>query len=225
MAKVKEKQLALKLRRQGKSIKDIAAKVGVSKGSVSAWCQEVVLTQKQSALLKKKQIAAGDKGRIIGAEMNKKKRLDAIHIHAVAGKEKIGVLSKRDLLMLGIGLYWGEGVKSRNGTASLVNSDPEILLLGKHWFQQCLNVKNIEFNPYVYISETHKSRETEILKYWSEYLDIPKNQFNKIIFLKNRPKKIYENHDSYYGVTSLRIRKGTDMKYRILGLINGCTKD
>jgi len=225
MAKTKEKVRALELRRQGKSIKDIADELGVSKGSVSLWCQDIFLTKKQAALLKKKQIDAGDAGRIIGAQMNKEKRLSAIRTHTIEGKKKIGSLSKRDLLMLGVGLYWGEGVKSRNGTASLVNSDPAVLLVGKQWFEKCLCVKNTEFNPYVYISETHKGREEDILIYWSNYLDIPKCQFHKVIFLKNRPKKIYENHNSYYGVVSLRIRKGTDLKYQILGLIGGCTKD
>jgi len=225
MAKVKEKQLAIKLRRQGKSIKDIADILAVSKGSVSLWCQEIILTKKQAALLKKKQVDAGNVGRILGAKMNKQKRLDAIESRADEGNKRIGSLSQRDLLMLGVGLYWGEGVKSRNGTASLVNSDPTVLLIGKKWFQECLDVPLVDFNPYISISEIHKNREEKILKYWSEYLDIPKYQFNKVIFLKNRPKKLYENHDSYYGVVSLRIRKGTDMKYRILGLIEGCKKD
>lgn len=225
MAKTKEKARALQLRRKGWSIKDIAAELSVSKGSVSLWCQEIVLTKKQAAFLKKKQVDAGNAGRIMGAEMNKKKRLDAIMAHTIAGDCTIGQMSERDLLMLGIGLYWGEGVKSRNGTASLVNSDPSVLLMGKRWFETCLKVDNKDFNPYVYISETHKEREEEILTYWSEFLQIPLGQFHKVIFLKNKPKKKYENHDAYFGVVSLRVRRGTDLKYRILGLIDGCKKD
>lgn len=54
MAKVKEKQQVLLLRRKGESIKDIAKKLYVSKGSVSLWCQEIVLTPKQATVLKKK---------------------------------------------------------------------------------------------------------------------------------------------------------------------------
>jgi len=219
---VEEKQKALQLRRRGLSIKDIASKLGVSKGSVSLWCQEITLTARQVAVLKKIQIEAGNAGRIIGAEINKQKRLDAIARHEVQGKEKIKNLSRRDLLMLGIGLYWGEGVKSRTGTASLVNSDPTLILIGYRWFQECLGVKTEEFNPYIYISEIHKNRENDIIKFWSDYLDIPKSQFKDIIFLKNRPKKIYENHNSYYGVMALMVRKGTDLKYEILGLIEGC---
>lgn len=105
VAKTQGKQHALKLRRQGKSIKDIAETLDVSKGSMSVWCQDVVLTKKQSALLKKKQDDAGNAGRILGAEMNKKKWLDAIMKHLVSGKQTIDYLSQRDLLILGIGLY------------------------------------------------------------------------------------------------------------------------
>lgn len=66
---------------------------------------------------------AGREGRIAGAEMNKQKRLDAIALHRIQEVKDMGILSKRDLMMLGLGLYWGESVKSRNGSTALVNSD------------------------------------------------------------------------------------------------------
>lgn len=207
------------------SIKDISRQLGVSKGSVSMWCQDIILTDAQSAVLRQKQVASGNIGRAAGAQMNKQKRLDAINFHKINGKKQIQSLSKRDLMMLGVGLYWGEGVKSRTGVAALVNSDPSVILIGKRWFQECLGVALEEFRPYIYISEIHKNRALAITAFWSSYLDIPEIQFKDIIFLKNRPKKIYENHDVYYGVVSLRIKKGTDLKYKILGLIEGCKKD
>ena len=221
MAKVKEKKKALKLRKQGKSISDIANTLGVSKSSVSLWCQEITLTKKQTENLRKIQIAAGHKGRIKGAAMNKHKRLKAIKKHELVGVTEIGLLSKRDMLMLGIGLYWGEGVKSRTGTAALVNSDPSLLIIGKKWFNQCLGVLDTDFRPYIYVSEHHKKRSSNILSFWSKKLDLPSSSF-KIIFLKNRPKKLYQNHNEYYGVLQLRVKKSTDLKYRIQGLIEAC---
>jgi hypothetical protein len=53
MSKVQEKNKAQALRRQGWGIKDIAVQLSVSKGSVSAWCQEIVLTKKQQDNLRK----------------------------------------------------------------------------------------------------------------------------------------------------------------------------
>jgi len=222
MSKVQEKNKAQALRRQGWGIKDIAVQLSVSKGSVSAWCQEIVLTKKQQDNLRKKQVAAGHAGRIRGANVNKQKRLDTIHNLRVVAKEEITTLSKRELLLLGIGLYWGEGLKSRSGGASLINSDPDLLVLGKRWFEQCLGVNPEDFRPYVYISESHKKRAPEIILYWSTLLNIPQKHFKGPFYTTKKNKKQFENHDSYFGVLALRVQKGTYLKYRIQELISAC---
>jgi len=222
MSKVQEKIKAQALRRQGQSIKDIAVQLSVSKGSVSAWCQEILLTKKQQDSLREKQVAAGYVGRVRGANVNKQKRLDTIdNLQAVARKE-IATLSKRDLLLLGIGLYWGEGLKSRSGGASLINSDPELLLLGKRWFEECLDVNPADFRPYVYISESHKTRASEVMLYWSTLLNIPPEHFKGPFYTTQKNKKQFENHNSYFGVLALRVQKSTHLKYRIQGLISAC---
>jgi transcriptional regulator with XRE-family HTH domain len=221
MAKVQEKQEALRLRRKGFSIKEIAKKLKVSKGSVSLWCQDIELNANQKELLKQKQTAAGSVGRSLGAEMNRQKRLTAIQYHKENGVTEVGQLSKRDLFLLGIGLYWGEGVKSRNGMAALVNSDVELITLGKKWFEECLGVSKEDFRPYVYVSAHHASRQEKIIQFWSNELSLPVKSFN-VILLKDRPKKVYENHEAYFGVMHLRVKSSTDLKYRIQGLIDAC---
>lgn len=222
MAKPKKRLQALELRRRGMSIGTIAKTLGVSKGSVGPWCLSVVLTPIQRRRLQKLQIAAGHRGRILGAEMNRQKRLARIAYYEKEAEKLVAPFSKRDMLMLGIGLYWGEGVKSRSGSPAVVNSDPSLVLFAKRWFENCLGVKKEDFNPYIYISEHHRSRERKIMRFWSTLLQIPPSQFNRIIFLKGRPKKVYENHDSYYGVLTLRVRKGSELKYRVLGFIKAC---
>ena len=221
MAKSEEKVRAIKLRRKGYSIKEIAESLHVSKGSVSIWCQNISLTSQQIKRLKEKQVRSGDVGRQIGANKNKEKRLGVIRGHRNAAIKIISTLSQRDILLLGIGLYWGEGVKSRSGMASLVNSDPDIIRLGKVWFEMCLGVTTASFRPYIYISEAHSSRQSKIIQYWSRETGIGAHKF-KVIILKSKPKKIYNNHDTYHGVLSLRIVKSTDLKYRIQGLIEAC---
>ena len=181
-----------------------------------------MLSDAQKNNLKQKQISAGAHGRNIGAQINRQKRLDVISGYQQAGKEKIGKLSNKELLLLGIGLYWGEGVKSRSGMAAIVNSDPTLILVAKKWFESCLGVVSHDFKPYIYISTHHHKRKDMILQFWSTELDIPLDHF-KISLLKNRPKKIYENHDTYFGVLHLRVQKSSDLKYEIMGLIDACT--
>ncbi len=67
MAKSELKIQARALRLQGKRIKEIANELGVSKGSVSIWCDDIVLTPEQkfaieqnsSTLLKKQKSGPG----------------------------------------------------------------------------------------------------------------------------------------------------------------------
>ncbi len=225
MSKSVEREKALSLRKQGMSIKDIATAVGVSKGSVSLWCQVIKLTSKQQLSLKQKQIDAGNRGRVLGAQKNKQKRLDAIEVAKKYGITVIGDLSDRDLMMLGVGLYWGEGVKSRNGQTAIVNSDPRLLKIAKLWLQKSLGVSPSDICPYVYISEQHRTRSKIILEFWSGELKIPIEQFHAPIVIKQKPTKRYPNHDFYHGVVALRVIKSTNLKYKIKGLIDACRAD
>jgi DNA-binding transcriptional MerR regulator len=225
MSKSIERGKALSLRRQGMSIKDISIAVGVSKGSVSLWCQDIKLTSLQSASLKQKQIDAGHRGRVLGAQKNKQNRLDAIELAKKHGRNTIGNLSDRDLMMLGIGLYWGEGVKSRSGQTAVVNSDSNLLKVAKLWLQKSLGVSPSDIRPYVYISEQHRTKSKVIIEFWSDELKIPLEQFHAPIVIKQKPTKRYSNHDFYHGVVALRVIKSTNLKYKIKGLIDACVAD
>jgi len=92
----------------------------------------------------------------------------------------------------------------------------------RDWFLE-LGVSKGDFRPYISITTDHRPREREILKYWSKTLAIPREQFGAVVYLPVRHKKVYENHDLYYGSVALRVRKSTRLKYRILGLIKACT--
>ena len=220
MSKSTEKLEALKLRRKGLSIKDIAKKLRVSPGSVSLWCQEVVLTVAQKNVLKRKQYLAGQQGRQKGADMNKAKRTGALANAEMLAIDEIREVSNRELFYLGLGIYWGEGVKSRTGQTSVVNSDPRILRVMIRWFTECLSVRISDFRPYVYISIMHKKREQIIMRHWEEVLGLPAQQFKSPIYLTQKPKQKYENHDSYFGVVALRVSRSTNLKYRILALLS-----
>lgn len=226
MVKIEERNKARELRKEGVSINKIATQLNVSKGSVSRWCEDIDLTPCQIEALHTSKVRGGYVGRMKGALMNKQKRINAIERHRVAGEKEIGTLSERDLLLLGLGLYWGEGSKGEVGSpATIVNSDPAVILIAIRWLQEALGVDRTDFRPYIYISEVHKGREEKIMKYWVRTLGIPKKQFLDVIFLKSRPKKKYENYDSYYGILALRVRRSSDLKYRILGLIAACAQE
>jgi transposase-like protein len=218
MAKSEEKLQALALRRDGASIKEIAKSLDVSAGSVSKWVQDIELTDEQQEFLRSRQIASGHRGRMMGAEVNRRKKLEQIRLAEEEAANEIRQLSKDTLFFIGLGLYWGEGTKSDNGSLSVSNSNQRVIGLMMRWFMECFGVSKDRFMPRIFISNTHKEREETLLKYWSDILGIPITQFRKTVFL-DKGKKLYENHDTYYGVMALRVAKGSNIRYKILAQI------
>jgi transcriptional regulator with XRE-family HTH domain len=218
MAKSAEKLKAFELRREGKSIKEIAVLVGVTKDTASKWLRALPMTDAQARHLQEEMLKRGYKGSLLEAEVNRNKKIERIRIAEEEAKEIIKTLSFSKLFYLGLGLYWGEGTKAEGSALAVTNSDPKIIQIMICWFTKCLGVQKSDLSPRVFISNTHIDREEKILEFWIEKLGIPREQFKKMIFLE-KGKKIYENREVYYGVLALRVAKGTDLKYKILAFL------
>lgn len=218
MARVQEKIEAFKMRRSGASVKEIARNLKVGRSTVSLWVRDIRLSQDQKAKLHARMVAGGHKGRLLGAAMNREKRLERIRNAQVEALKTVRTIRTEDLFFLGLGLYWGEGTKSSSGNLSIVNSDPLIIRAAMEWFRKCLDVSLDRFRPRIFISDVHKGRADDILHFWSKTLNLPLSQFARTIFI-NRGKKIYENHKTYYGVLALNVLKGGELRTKILALI------
>ncbi len=219
MAKTELTLKAQTLRKRGLSIGQIAKEIGVSKSSTSLWCRNVLLTPRQKYQIREKAIRAGRVGRLLGAEANRRKKMNVIAEYARMGKADTDKLTKREFLLIGASIYWGEG--SKVGQLSFVNSDKDMVVFMSQWFQHALNVKKDDFILRVFINAQHARRETQLKTYWSRLLDIPVSKFRSTIFIKRPSRKKYANHSKYYGLLTLRMRNSANIKYRILGLIEG----
>ena len=218
MAKFEKRLQAQKLRREkGLSIKKIASILEVSKSTVSKWCLDIELTTQQKAQL----LENNKRGGLLGALANRRKKEARITYHDTLGKRHIKKLSKRDFLIAGVALYWAEGSKADRTKLSFINSDPGMIQFMYQWFQEVIGVQKIDFMPRISINEMHRPRIKKVIKYWSKLLALPRSQFGNPVFIKTKQKKVYENYDLYYGLLSLKMRRSTEIKYRILGLIKG----
>jgi transcriptional regulator with XRE-family HTH domain len=224
IAKVEERIKARKLRKKGYSMRSIASLLNISKGTISIWCRDIPLTREQKRRLSENAIKKGHKGRMIGARTNRQRKLENIKRYEFISKNEIGTMSYRDLLFAGTALYWGEGSKTENSRLAFTNSDPEAILFMYKWFKEVFGVTKKEFTPRIFINKIHARRIKKVVAFWSELLKLPKEQFGNPVLLNVGNKKIYDNHDQYYGVLSLRIRKSTNLKYHILGLIKALKK-
>lgn len=220
MAKSQEKIHAQTLRRSGMSINKIAEKLLVSKCSVSLWCRDLSLTQKQQTALRTKMIRGGHKGRMMGAKMNMRKRVMAVKNANKVAKQLIKNISKRDLLILGLGLYWGEGNKNTENRFILVNSDPFIIKAMFKWLREVMGVPKERLTLQIYINEEHKYRIEEVSQYWSTKLKIHFHQFRRPVFVHATHKKTYANHETYMGVLHLYVQKSSALKYATMGMLS-----
>lgn len=219
MAKFDLKLKAFTLRRRGWSINTIAKELGVAKSTTSIWCRDLELTPNQRQQLKNK----SNIGRLLGARANHNKKLERISYYLEKGEKDLGNLSERDLFIAGIALYWAEGTKKSGSKFSVSNSDPKLILFVFKWLK-LFGVKKSDIMPRVFINSIHETRMDDVVSFWAQLLKLPVEQFGKPVLLKDRPKKIYENHENYYGVMALHIRRGSELKYKTLGLIEAMSK-
>ena len=224
MAKSLKKLESIKLRRLGMSIKEISDTISIAKSTVSIWCRDVVLSKVQKDTLYRKMVDAGHKGRIMGAETNKKKKLQVLASVRTLAIKEIASLSKRDIQMLALGLYWGEGSKDKQGRFVFVNSDPVSLLLIIYWLKTTMGITKELFQPQIYINDQHTKREEIVVSFWSKKLKIPRTQFRKTIFIHVPHKKVYENYETYMGVLHLTVAKSSYLKYRTMALLDQAQK-
>lgn len=220
MAKSELKIKARMLRKSGLGVKTIAHQLDVSSSTVSLWCRDIKLSPEQIATLEKNQRDPFYGKRLTyslkqqGLRQEKEK---AIRTEALA---EVGNLSKRDLLVSGISLYWAEGFKKDN-MVGFANTDPEMIKFILKWLETCFKVKNSEIRLRVGINESHKHRTKIIEKYWSNILNVPLSQFSKPFYQKIKWNKVYEHPEDYFGTIRVRVLKSTDLLRRIKGAILG----
>jgi hypothetical protein len=143
MTKVSTKEQAVILREAGYSYNLIAEKLSVSKSTLSVWLAQIPYTPNETV-----------KGRIGNARaaVTKAKhdqKLASYELAYTLAREDVGKMEKRDLFMLGLAIYIGEGQK--NDTVGIINSDSRIIALGMGWLQKCYGVPTENFTLAIHL--------------------------------------------------------------------------
>ncbi|EKD80470.1 MAG: hypothetical protein ACD_40C00082G0002 [uncultured bacterium] len=219
MVKSSERLLAREMRRNGKSIREIAKVLDVSKSSVSLWCRDIILTPEQIKILIENDSDGAIRGRIKSWELHKTERQERVNKYGNIGSRKVGQISKRDLLLVGVALYWAEGSKTGRRII-FVNSDPGMIFLFIRWMRECFDIQMVDFSCRVQINESHAHRIGEIEEYWVSITGVPLSQFTKPNLIHAVSKKHYDSPNSYYGVLAIKVRRSTNMSYLVNGAID-----
>lgn len=223
IAKLREKEKAIKLRKKGLSYGEILKQVPVTKASLSLWLRNVKLSKRQQGRLIKKSLA----GLSLGAKVKKENRiLRTQQIKKEAIKE-IGKIGKKQLWLIGVALYWAEGSKQKeyrvSELVSFANSDPKMILIFLYWLQNFCAVENKDIAFYIYLHETADGEKVK--KYWSKLTGLPLSRFQKIIWKKHKVKTIRKNiGEDYHGLLKITVKKSTDLNRKIAGWVEGICK-
>lgn len=216
------------LRQEGKSYNEINNLLNVPKSTLSDWLGNIVLSKEAQERIKER-VHQGSINGLIKRNKNQtmlaQKRSKDIQENAIS---EIKSLSNNDLLIIGVALYWAEGykrLKIKNGKEitshpiSLTNSDPEILTAFISFLVKSLGINKEKITVGLRIFP-HMNAEHEI-KYWSNTLDINKNQFYKpstVISKSSQGKRPFNRLP--HGTVQLRVAD-TNEFHRLIGLING----
>lgn len=223
MAKSELKLKAREIRRTGESINVIAKSLGVSKDSVSRWCSDLELSKKQVQVLIGRRENGLKLGQIMGALANKNKKLANIEYYKKEGTRELSRMTIKEFFIAGIALYIAEGSK-KNGQIEFINSDMLLIKFMIRWLRTFFIQDDSELCFSIFINEIHRNRDDVIKKYWREILNAPTVRFRNTVFLKSVQKKVYENHDNYFGTFRVALLKGRLKYYRMMGLIEAFFK-
>lgn len=172
--KTEKRLAACELRKQGISINKIAKKLCVSKGSVSTWVREIILTADQLEILKQSNPIFNNQlsGNKIKSQKARQLRLEYQKEGRIKAKEN------NMLHQAGCMLYWAEGAKDRR-SCKFSNSDPNMLKLFLKFLVECYNIQQEKIRVHINCYTNNGLTVLDIEQYWQNILDLPKSCFTK----------------------------------------------
>jgi hypothetical protein len=164
--KLAERQQARRLRGTGLPLAEIAARLGVSKSSVSLWVRDVAFEP----------LPRVTRGRQRAPNALQRRRQAEVDRLLEEGRARIGRLSEREFLVAGVALYAGEGSKG-DGRVRFVNSDPRMVVFFCAWLRHFYEVDESRLRLAIYL---HQGLDlSAAMAYWSACTGIPESQFTK----------------------------------------------
>lgn len=167
---------AITLRLKGFSQNEIRKRIPIAQGTISRWCHDVLLTEKQKERLIRKR----DNNPFI--RYLRKQAFQSKKEAKIWADEQIDKIQQIDidrmLLIVGAMLYWAEGTKrGQYKGVEFTNTDPNMILTMMEFFRKILGIPENKFRIIVRIGKEGEVKRAE--NYWSKLTKVSKKQFNK----------------------------------------------
>jgi hypothetical protein len=224
ISKIKEKQLAINLRKEGKTYREILSVVSVAKSTLSFWLKEVGLSTAQKQRITEVKLAAAKRG----GRIKYQQRIERSAAIIEKAKKEIGMLTARELLLIGTAIYWGEGTKEKSyrpGTGiHFINMDPKMVIVFLTWLVETCEISKDMIAFETCLHDTHAYRVKEIQQYWAMVTGFPIACFGVIRYKKHSlssTKRKNVSDQCYYGSLLIKVRNSSRLVRQAAGWVEG----
>lgn len=215
----KDKELAIALRKSGKSYVKISENLGVPKSTLSGWFKQLRYSQKIKRRLSSIAIQKFSANINTWNKIRAEKYLEQRNATIEKAADQIPNITKDNLLFFGLGLFWAEGSKKERFSVRFANSDPAIILF---WIKFLEQYCGISINSITVSIHLHPNISDEAAKnYWSKLLGLPLSQFRKsqtVVSLRSQYKRA--SNTLPYGTCHIRVNN-SKLKQNIDGWLLG----
>ena len=210
-AKIKQKKLAEKLRKQGLSYSEIMKSVPVAKSSLSLWLRDISLNTEQRKRLNELNTI----GQKAGAAARHQQKIKLFNILRDEVAREVPKLINKPFFILGLALYWAEGSKQKPWNPSqcfcFANSDERLILLMRKWLYSFSNTNDLRIRYRLHIHES--ANIATATRKWAQILEIDPSQLK--ISLKRHKTHPRHVNAHYKGLIIMSVRKSTWLNRRI----------
>ena len=195
-----DKQLAIKLRKDGKSYNEIANALDVSKSTLSNWFSKTVWSlETKEYLTEIARVNSSKRMTIISHRRRASFQKDYKEQRLLAEKQFKNFVKDR-LFVAGLMIYWGEGdSKLTNGIIRATNSDPLMIKLFYQFVKKYLPEVNDKAKIYLVLYPDLDDQKCK--KHWSNIVGLPLDRFIKSSFIKGK----HSSKRLAYGIGTLTI--------------------
>ncbi|MEU7958308.1 helix-turn-helix domain-containing protein [Micromonospora humida] len=213
---------AVVLRGEGRSVGDIAARLGVAKSTAYLWVRHLPLDPNEEVAARRRARArAMNDDRWATHRATRDAAQAEVHSRM---RETVGLLADREVLLLGAALYWCEGTKSkpwrRHEHVQFVNTDAGLLRLFLRFLAAC----GVERDVPTYRVSIHESADAAAAqRWWAETLDLPPDRFRRPTLKHHQPTTRHNTGESYHGCLVVDVPKSRELYWKIEGVVAALT--
>jgi transcriptional regulator with XRE-family HTH domain len=206
------------LRKQGLSYNEIAAKLGVSKSSISLWVRDLPRPEFRPMdyeTFRERQSAGVRRWWAAERQIRETQR----EVARAAAAAEIGQLNDREVLIAGAIAYWCEGAKNkpyrRSDQVIFMNSDPALVT----FFLRFLDAAGIERDRLRCTVSIHESADVAAAQqFWQRVTGLEATQFRRPALKKHNPRTVRKNTGTdYHGCLRMDVLCGTSLYRKIEG--------